>query len=168
MRGNLALLALACLGVLLHACGNSENTTTEPARQRIQITGASEADREIAADLREYIRGGCRGTASPGALARALDANPADKKQVLERYGTVERLFESAPFQQVHRVCASYQRIRVDGGVITVTTGLPTDEEGTGDAQIACNTVRASDVADFTTHSVVGEESTPLATCHRR
>jgi hypothetical protein len=168
MRGNLALLALASLGVLLSGCGDSDTTTTEPTRQGIEITGGSAAARKMAADLREYVRDGCRGTESLGALAKALDAHPTDKRQVLKRYGTVEGLFESAPFQQVHRVCASYQQIRVDGGVITVTTSLPADEEGRGDAQIVCATVRGSDVADFTTHSVVGEESTPLATCRGR
>jgi hypothetical protein len=143
-------------------------TTTEPADFKIEIKEGSTADRKMAADLREYMRQGCRGTESLDALARTLDAHPAEKKQVLKRYGTVEGLFESGPFQQIHRVCASYREVQVADGVITVTTSLPADEEGRADAQMVCNTVRGSDVADFTTHRVVDDESTPLATCHRR
>jgi hypothetical protein len=154
--------------VLLSACGDSATTTTEPTEYEIGITGGSTADRKMATDLREYIRRGCRGTGSPDALARALDAHPANKKQVLKRHGTVEELFESAAFQQIHRVCTSYREVQVNDGVITVTISLPDDEEGQRDAQMVCNTVRGSDVADFTTHWVVDEQSTPLATCHRR
>jgi hypothetical protein len=165
MRGNLALLPLACVGVLLSACGDSGTSTTTATGHGIEITGTSAADRKMAADLRNYIGGGCRGTESPSALARALDAHPADKRQVLKRYGSIERLFQSARFQQIHRVCASYQQLDVDGGVITVTTSLSTDDQGRSDAQIVCDTVRASDVADRTTHTILGDGSNQLATC---
>jgi hypothetical protein len=165
MRGNLALLPLACLGVLLSACGDSGTTTTKATGHGIEITGTSAADRKMAANLRDYIGGGCRGTQSPGALARALVAHPTDKRRVLKRYGSIERLFQSARFQQIHRVCASYQRLDVDSGVITVTTSLSTDDEGRSDAQIVCDTVRASDVADRTTHAILAEGSNQLTTC---
>jgi hypothetical protein len=168
MRGNLALLPLACVGFLLSACGDSGTTITETTGHGIEITGTSAADQKMAADLRDYIDRGCRGTGNVAALTRTLDAQAGVKGRIVQKYGSVEQFFTSDFFQGLRRVCHSYERVAVDGGIITVATSLPADDQGRSDATAICNTIQGSDVADFTTHTVVGEGSRRIGTCPAR
>jgi hypothetical protein len=167
LRG-LALLPLVCIGFLLSACGDSGTTTTETTGPGIEITGTSAADRKMAVDLRDYINRGCRGTGNVAALTRALDAQPGVERRIVQRYGSVGQFFASDFFQGLRRVCDSYERVAVDGGVVTVATSLPADDQGRSDANAICNTIQGSDVADFTTHTVAGAESRQIATCPGR
>ena len=167
MRGSLALLPLACVGFLLSACGDS-GTSTATTGHGIEITGTSAADQKMAADLRDYVDRGCRGTGSVAALTRTLDAQPGVKGRIAQKYGSVEQFFTSDFFQGLRRVCDSYERVAVDGGVITVVTSLSADDQGRSDATAICNTIQGSDVAEFTTHTVADDESRQIAACPAR
>ena len=97
IRGSLGLLSLACVGFLLSACGDS-GTGTATTGHGIEITGTSAADQKMAADLRDYIDRGCRGTGNVSALTRTLDGGRLRPERGTEwddaELGVVPRLRE--------------------------------------------------------------------------
>jgi hypothetical protein len=138
----------------LAACG-SGNSDSSGGRIRTSATSAS--DREIASRLRAYIERGCTGptTAAPKPGSKGA-------RYLARRFGGVEAYIE-----RVRRTCESYQEIVVRDGVISVRTTLTSSNAE--DAARVCDTVQASDVADFTPGSVVlGQEEEVLARCPAR
>lgn len=152
-------------GLTLTGCGDDGASQTETGGQPVQITAASKEDQSIADELWEDdVKQECRDVEPPPAsrLRSAFEREPAIERYFIRRYGSVENYFES-----LQRACESYQRISVEDRVITVSTDLPSGEQGELDADHICNTIQGSDVADFETHTILDRDGDVLFTCRR-
>lgn len=150
MRATLLVLATA-----IAACGSGDSAGDNG---QVEISGVSSKDRQIAADLRQYIAP-CPGGAYEIALNQAWRSGSKAERRLIREYGSVE-----AGLEAMQRTCASFQRIEVNDWVITVKTTLrSTDTQNAADI---CNTIQGADVADFVPgHTVLGEDDEVLARC---
>jgi hypothetical protein len=147
------LLTLALTG-----CDDDDSSadSVETGDEPVQITGASDEDQAIADDLWEYVRRMCLDVEPPPAS----ELEPAVRRGLTRKYGSVEQAFES-----FERSCESYERISVEDRVITASTNLAADEQGELVADHVCNTIQGSDVADRETHTILDTDGELLFSC---
>jgi hypothetical protein len=138
---------------------------------RMEIEGASAADRRMAMDLGRYLHRNCGEGGAPTFAQfrrRALAPHGEIPPQLVRRF--IERRYGSLrnAFLVQTRSCQPAS-ISVSNGVITVDTDLEDDRLGRLTAKDACNLIQGSDVADFTVgHRVLAADGTVLARCPAR
>lgn len=139
----------------------------------IEIAGITTEDLGIASDLRAYANRNCGGIPATfkefqGKYLSKFDAagDPPPRlvwRVIRRRYGSLRGLYLFL------RATCSLESIYVSRGVISMTAALAAGRAGLGAARGICDTIQASDVADFTEgHRVLAADGSILVRCPAR